>query len=162
MGHLTTRAEGPHLARVRGAKRNRIDRRPRFIMPPPFRFFKSIPTTTPTPDESCRYVSRAVQFHPHGGQFDFVWPPARTPHGGASYVWCARRNQEKYPPEIFYIHRSFSCCRRHKLNIAGGYNTQPSSIYYGKPSMTFGNFNMCANNPIFTYVIANAKYFPGG
>ena len=33
------------------------------------------------------YASRAVQFHPHGGQSDFVWPPARTPHGGASYVW---------------------------------------------------------------------------
>ena len=33
------------------------------------------------------YESRAVQFHPHGGQSDFVWLPARTPHGGASYVW---------------------------------------------------------------------------
>ena len=33
------------------------------------------------------YPSRAVQFHPHGGQFDFVWLSARTPHGGASYVW---------------------------------------------------------------------------
>ena len=32
-------------------------------------------------------VSRAVQFHPHGDQFDFVWLPARTPHGGALYVW---------------------------------------------------------------------------
>ena len=28
---------------------------------------------------------RAVQFHPHGGQFDFVWLSARTPHG--AYVW---------------------------------------------------------------------------
>ena len=27
------------------------------------------------------YVPRAVQFHPHGGQFDFVWLSARTPHG---------------------------------------------------------------------------------
>ena len=27
-------------------------------------------------------ASRAVQFHPHGGQFDFVWLPARTPHVG--------------------------------------------------------------------------------
>ena len=34
-----------------------------------------------------RSVSRAVQSHPNGGQFDFFWPPARTPHGGASYVW---------------------------------------------------------------------------
>ena len=35
------------------------------------------------------YASRSLQLHlhPHGGQFDFVWLPARTPHGGASYVW---------------------------------------------------------------------------
>ena len=34
------------------------------------------------------YVPRAVQFHPHGGQFDYVWPPARTthPHVGPQYV----------------------------------------------------------------------------
>ena len=31
------------------------------------------------------YASRAVQFHPHGGQSDFVWLSARTPHG--AYVW---------------------------------------------------------------------------
>ena len=49
--------------------------------------------------ETDVYASRAVQFHPHGGQSDFVWLSARTPHRGASYVWCARRNQEKYPPE---------------------------------------------------------------
>ena len=30
-------------------------------------------------------ASRAVQFHPPGGQSDFVWLPARTPHG--AYVW---------------------------------------------------------------------------
>ena len=30
---LTTRAEGPHGAHVRGAKRNRIDRRSRIILP---------------------------------------------------------------------------------------------------------------------------------
>ena len=31
--------------------------------------------------------AQAVQFHPHGGQPDFVWLPARTmqPHG--AYVW---------------------------------------------------------------------------
>ena len=28
---------------------------------------------------------RAVQFHPHGGQSDFVWLSARTRHG--AYVW---------------------------------------------------------------------------
>ena len=32
------------------------------------------------------YASQAVQCHPDGGQFDFVRLPARTPHGGASYV----------------------------------------------------------------------------
>ena len=60
-------------------------------------------------DGAQRYASRAVQFHPHGGQSDFVWLSARTPHGGASYVWCltARRNQEKYPPEKYC--RSCSC-----------------------------------------------------
>ena len=31
--------------------------------------------------------SRAVQFHPHGGQFDFVWLSARTPHVGPQYAW---------------------------------------------------------------------------
>ena len=50
------------------------------------------------------YASRAVQFHPHGGQSDFVLLAARTegPHGGASYVWRARRNQRRHPPEIYY------------------------------------------------------------
>ena len=31
--------------------------------------------------------SRAVQFHPNAGQFDFVWLPAHTPHVGPQYVW---------------------------------------------------------------------------
>ena len=31
------------------------------------------------------YAPRAVQFHPHGSQSDFVWLSARTPHG--AYVW---------------------------------------------------------------------------
>ena len=35
------------------------------------------------------YTSWAVQVHPDGGQSDFVWLSARTPHGGASYVWRA-------------------------------------------------------------------------
>ena len=52
-----------------------------------------------------QYAPSALQFHPNGGQFDFVWLSARTmhPHGGASYVWCltAYRNQEKYPPEKY-------------------------------------------------------------
>jgi len=33
------------------------------------------------------HASRAVQFHPHGGQSDFVWLSARTPHVGPQYVW---------------------------------------------------------------------------
>ena len=35
------------------------------------------------------YASRAVQFHPHGGQFDFVWRSARTmqPHVGPRHAW---------------------------------------------------------------------------
>ena len=31
------------------------------------------------------YTSRAVQFHPHGGQSDFIWLSTRTPH--RAYVW---------------------------------------------------------------------------
>jgi len=34
-----------------------------------------------------RYAARAVQFHPHGGQSDSVWLPARASHGGGAYVW---------------------------------------------------------------------------
>ena len=52
--------------------------------------------------------TQPFNFTPNGGQFDFVWLSARTPHVGPQYVWCltARRNQEKYPPETH--HRSFS------------------------------------------------------
>ena len=32
-----------------------------------------------------RPAAPAVQLHPHGGQFNFVWLSARTPHG--AYVW---------------------------------------------------------------------------
>ena len=35
----------------------------------------------------AEYASRAVHFHPNGGQFDFVWHPARTPHVGPQHVW---------------------------------------------------------------------------
>ena len=40
-------------------------------------------------DASCyeRYALRAVQFHPDGGQFDFVWLPTRTTHPHGAYVW---------------------------------------------------------------------------
>ena len=41
-----------------------------------------------TPTFKCE-VPRRQPFNatPMGGQFDFVWLSARTPHGGASYVW---------------------------------------------------------------------------
>ena len=45
------------------------------------------PSVTPRRLRVFRHASRAVLLHPRGGQFDFVWLPARTPHGGASYVW---------------------------------------------------------------------------
>ena len=32
------------------------------------------------------YRVQAVQLNPNGDQLDVVWPPARTPHGGASYI----------------------------------------------------------------------------
>ena len=35
--------------------------------------------------DTIRYAASAVQFHPDGGQFDFGWLSARTPHG--AYVW---------------------------------------------------------------------------
>ena len=38
------------------------------------------------PDQARRYASRAVQFYPTGGQFDFVWLSARAPH--EAYAWC--------------------------------------------------------------------------
>ena len=34
-----------------------------------------------------QYACRAVQFHPTGGQSDFVLTSARTPHAGPQYVW---------------------------------------------------------------------------
>ena len=52
------------------------------------------------------YAPRAVQFHPNGGRFSFVWLPARTMHPHGAYVWRAKRNQGKYPPETNC--RSFS------------------------------------------------------
>ena len=49
------------------------------------RYNASKDTFTPCAGIVVSYVSRAVQFHPHGGQFDFVWIPARTHH--EAYVW---------------------------------------------------------------------------
>ena len=36
-------------------------------------------------DAMHTYSLRAVHFHPRGGQSDFAWLSARTPHG--AYVW---------------------------------------------------------------------------
>ena len=99
----TTRAEGPHggASYVRGAGRHRIDhsRAHRLLhLPAPFRrylvstmklkarFNVDLANTLPLDPRRC--ASRAVQFYPHGGQFDSARLPARTmhPHGGASNV----------------------------------------------------------------------------
>ena len=46
-----------------------------------------VPTDAMKQDAArMQYASWAVRFQPDGGQFDFVRSPARTPHGGASYV----------------------------------------------------------------------------
>ena len=45
------------------------------------------PTSQQENWDDALYASRAVQFHPRGGQFDFVWLSARTPHVGPQYVW---------------------------------------------------------------------------
>ena len=59
------------------------------VPPRPFRCNASDPLTCNLNGDcaagACVYASRAVQFHPHGGQSDFVWLSARTPHG--VYVW---------------------------------------------------------------------------
>ena len=39
---------------------------------------KIIEAVTGQLNVSPEYASRAVQFHPHGGQLDSVWLPART------------------------------------------------------------------------------------
>ena len=44
------------------------------------------------------YATRAVQFHPRGSQFDIVWLPARTPHGGERHTGVIRTCGE--PDEI--------------------------------------------------------------
>ena len=56
--------------------------------------------SVPDPWRTTVYAPRAVRFRPDGGQFDFARSSARTPHG--AYVQMSRRNQEKYPPELFY------------------------------------------------------------
>ena len=44
-----------------------------------------VPDSAFTAGTAAGYEPRAVQFHPHGGQSDLAWLPARTPHG--VYVW---------------------------------------------------------------------------
>ena len=56
--------------------------------------------------------ARAVQFHPHGGQFDLARSPTRTPHG--AYVWVSRRNQEKAPHPWYF---TAVCVARPSLDV---------------------------------------------
>ena len=59
------------------------------VVPPPgFTLCKTCGEAETVGSTFCQsYASRAVQFHPGGSQFDFVCPPARTPHVGPQYVW---------------------------------------------------------------------------
>jgi hypothetical protein len=77
----TTRAEGPHRAHVRGARRNRTDRCSRIISPLSFRYNNTKITIADA--DGTRH--EPFNSTPDGGQFDFVWLPARTPRG--AYVW---------------------------------------------------------------------------
>ena len=56
---------------------------PAHAQPP--RRWNAFPPSRRLVSPPCVYVFRAVQFHPHGGQSDFVWLSALTPHG--AYVW---------------------------------------------------------------------------
>ena len=60
------------------------------------------PFAAETPRLHGRHASWAAQFHPNGGEFEFIWLSTRMPHG--AYVWCltAKQNHEKYPPEEWY------------------------------------------------------------
>ena len=46
------------------------------------------------------YASRAVQFHPHGGQSEFVWLPARTPPCGCIVRVVSQTKSRKIPAQI--------------------------------------------------------------
>ena len=54
------------------------------------------------------YAPRAVQLHPDGGQFDFVWPPARTMH---TPMWalstCGESDEIKKNTHPTYITAAF-------------------------------------------------------
>ena len=43
------------------------------------------------------YTPRAVEFHPHGGQSDFVWLPARTTHRGCIVRVVSQTTSRKIP-----------------------------------------------------------------
>ena len=65
-----------------------------------------------------RAANSRVQFHRDGGQFDFVWLPARTMHlHGACTCGAPNEIKKKYPPETCPCHRSFP--------RAGGAGLQP-------------------------------------
>ena len=52
-----------------------------------------------------------------GGQFDFVWLPARVPYVGPQHVWSAKRNQEKDPGE--------KCCHSFPRRVLSGDAVRP-------------------------------------
>ena len=68
--------------------------------------------SSPTP----RHTPGAVQFHPNGVQFGFVWLPARTMHTHGAYVWGAQLNLLEYPPE--YICPALFCDQAIAVNQA--------------------------------------------
>ena len=53
------------------------------------------------------YASRAVQFHPDRGQFDFVWLPVRTPHVRPMGRTCGEPNEIKKDAHLKIHYRSF-------------------------------------------------------
>ena len=55
-----------------------------------------VPATPHGGEERPAVVPASRSIPPNGGQFEFVWLPARLPHGAR--VWRAQRNQGKYPP----------------------------------------------------------------
>ena len=87
-------AQDPHVLPPHGVPAGQEQHRPALARQP----FAALPRavlragegiTRRVLEQPPRYASRAVQFHHHGGQFDFVWLPARTMHPqvGPQHVW---------------------------------------------------------------------------
>ena len=71
-----------------------------------------------TPGNFLVYASRAIQSHPDGGQFDFVWLSARTMHAPWGYIVrvASQTKSRKIPTRntlpLFFV------SRRDKQNVA--------------------------------------------